>query len=171
MGLQDFFAAVEARMSTVLTGLGVPVPAFDVGLDRLLVEAAPPRIVWIPGKETHRGPHAQGGDGISNPRPLRTRHVQIQVHIWAVDPSSPPVIGGDLAAVETLLGHLVAAINDCAWGAWDVTGGDWTAGQASTTRLGMVYVLDLELQIPLTREVDPTAVVTAMPITPEVDQP
>jgi hypothetical protein len=163
MGLGDFFAAVQTQVTTTLTALGQPIPAFDVGADRLMVEGAPPRIVWVPLRERILGPHAQGGDGVTNPRPLRTRHAQVQVRIWGV--GSPPSAVNDLAATEALINHLVAAINAVGWGAWDATGGDWSLAQGSTTRLGIVYVLDLEVQIPITREADVLHVVSSMPIT------
>jgi hypothetical protein len=161
MGLQDVFTAVQNQMATTMTALGETVPKFLVGSDQLPVEDSPPRVVWVPGRETIRGPHAQGGDGVRNPRPLRTRHCIVQAHIW----------GADIPATEKLTGHLVAALNDVGHGAWDATGGDWGVGQTSATRLGFVYVLDLEILIPLTRELDTFHVVTSIPITPEVDPP
>jgi len=169
MGLADFFDAVQTRMAATLTGLSLPVPTFRTGADKLDMQDGPPRIVWVPMREQIQGPHAQGGDGVRNPRPLRSRHAQIEVHVWqkgaAADGSQ------DLAATEALVGHLVAAINDVAWGVWNATAGDWTTGQASATRLGMVYILSLEIQVPLTRELDPYATVNTMPITPEIDPP
>lgn len=158
MGLQDVFTATQTQMAATMTALGQVVPSFLVGADKLDNQDSPPRIVWVPGREGIRGPHSQGGDGVRNPRPLRTRHATVQAHIWGID----------LPATEVLINHLVAALNDVGHGAWDATGGDWGTGQASTTRLGAVYVLDLEIQIPVVRELDTFATVTTMPITPQV---
>lgn len=169
MGLTDIFTAVQTELTSVLTALALPIPTYLVGADKLYNQDSPPRIVWVPGREVIAGPHAQGGDGVSNPRPLRTRHTQVQVHVWGVDP------GGnaeqDLAATEVLANHLVAAINGVCHGAWDTHSASWDTGQASTTRKGILYVLDLELQVPFTRELDTLHVVTSMPITPQVISP
>jgi hypothetical protein len=156
MGLIDVFTAVQAQATTTITALGQTVPVFEVGADRAMVEGAPPRVAWVPATETIRGPHAQGGDGVKNPRPLRTRHAMVQAHIW----------GATIPATEILAGHIVAAIHDVCHGIHDEIRGDWTVNQASTTRLGWLYVLDWEVQIPFTRELDTYHVVTAMPITP-----
>jgi hypothetical protein len=161
MGLLDVFTAVQTQMTSVLTALGQAVPAFDVGADRIAVEQAPPRIIWVPTHESIQGPHAQGGDGIKSPRPLRTRHAVVQAHIW----------GADIPATEALAGHMVAAIHDVCHGVHEEISGDWTVNQASTTRLGWIYVLEWQVQIPFTRELDTYATVTTMPITPQVQQP
>lgn len=168
MGLLDIFNAVQTQLTTVLTGLSLTVPQYLVGADKLQNQGSPPRIVWVPGRENVAGPHAQGGDGVSNPRPLRTRHAQVQVHVWGAHATDE---AQDLAATEVLAGHLVAAINDVCHGAWGLTGASWDTGQASTTRRGMLYVLDVELQVPFTRELDTLATVTSMPITPVVLPP
>lgn len=168
MGLLDVFSAVQTQLTAVLTALALPVPTYLVGADKLYNLDAPPRIVWVPGREVIAGPHAQGGDGVSNPRPLRTRHAQVQVHVWGAHATDAAL---DLGVTEVLANHLVAAINDVCHGAWDTHSASWDTGQASTTRKGMVYVLDLELQIPFTRELDTLHVVTSMPITPQVIQP
>jgi hypothetical protein len=163
MGLLDAFTAVQNQMTTTMGALVPPetVPQFLVGADHLQDEGAPPRIVWVPTVESIRGPHAQGGDGIRNPRPLRTRHATVQAHIW----------GADIPKTEVLANHVVAALNDVAHGAYDVVRGDWSIGQAAANRLGFVYVLEWEVQIPFPRELDTFHAVTAMPITPVVLPP
>jgi hypothetical protein len=161
MGLVDVFNAVQTRLTTVLTALGAPVPEYLVGAQELANQTTPPRIIWVPTTETIQGPHAQGGDGVRNPRPLRTRHAQVQAHIW----------GADIPACEALAGHLVAAIHDVCHGVHDEISADWTVGQTAVARLGWLYVLAWEVQIPFTRELDVSATVTAIPITPQVLQP
>jgi hypothetical protein len=161
MGLLDVFGAIQANVTSTLTLLAdplQPVPTFDVGADRVTFEGTPPRVTWVPTTEVMRGPHAQGGDGVRNPRPLRTRHATVQTHIW----------GLTIPACEKLANHLEAAIHETCHGAYDLVRGDWTLGQASTTRLGWLFVLDWEIQIPLTRQPDTYHVVTAMPLTPAV---
>lgn len=158
MGLLDVFNAVQAQATAVITALGQTVPVFQLGADRLMVEGAPPQVVWVPTVETIRGPHSQGGDGVRNPRPLRTRHARVQAHIWGID----------IPATEALANHIVAAIHDVCHGVHDEISADWTLNQASTTRLGWLYVLEWEVQVPFTRELDTYHVVTAMPITPQV---
>jgi hypothetical protein len=69
MGLMDVFTAVQTQVTTVLTALGATVPQFLVGANELANEGALPRVVWVPAVETIQGPHAQGGDGVSQPPP------------------------------------------------------------------------------------------------------
>ena len=161
MGLMDVFGAVQTRVTAVLTALAATVPQFLVGANELANEGAPPRVVWVPTVEAIQGPHAQGGDGVSNPRPLRTRHAVVQAHIW----------GADIPACEALANHLVAAIHDVCHGAHNEIRADWTVGQASATRAGWLYVLEWEVQVPFTRELDVLAIVTSIPITPQVLPP
>jgi hypothetical protein len=175
MGLVDFFTAVEAYMTVTLAALDPPVtpPVFRIGADKLQIQDAPNRVVWVPGGETIQGPHAQGGDGVRNPRPLRTRHTRVLVHIWGAGPGLVDATAdrrpGDIAATEVMLGHLVAAIHDVAYGAYQALAGDWLVGQEAATTMGALYVLTLEVQFPLTRELDVYAVVNTVPITPEID--
>lgn len=159
MGLQDFFTACQDRLTAVLTGLSLTVPTYRLGADQLAIEDAPPRITWVPTTEAILGPHAQGGDGVSNPRPLKSRHATVQAHVW----------GDDIPATEVLAGHLVAAIHDVAHGVERGIRADWTVGQAAANRRGWLYVLEWEIEIPFTRELDVFHVVTSMPITPEID--
>lgn len=158
MGLVDVFNAVQAQVTTTLTALAQPIPEFLLGADQIARHSAPPRVVWVPTVEAIRGPHAQGGDGVKNPRPLRTRHAAVQAHVW----------GEDIPACEALANHLVAAIHDVCHGVHDEVRGDWTVGQAAANRKGWLYVLEWEVQIPFTRELDVYATVTTMPITPQV---
>jgi len=158
MGLVDVFHAVETQVTTVLTALSQTVPEFLTGADQLAREGRPPRVVWVPTVETIQGPHAQGGDGVSNPRPLRSRHVVVQAHVW----------GDDIPACEALANHLVAAIHAECHGAHNEIRADWQIGQAAANRKGWLYVLEWEIQIPITREADVFATVTSMPITPQV---
>lgn len=177
MGLVDFFTAVETQVTAVMGALVPPVdpPVFRIGADKVSIQDAPNRVVWVPAGETIRGPHDQGGDGVRNPRPLRTRHTRVLVHIWAAGPALLDATAdrrpGDIAATEVLLNHLVAAIHDVAHGAYDVVAGDWLVGQEAATTFGALYLLTLEVQFPLTRELDTYAVVNTIPITPEIDPP
>lgn len=168
MGLSDVFAQVKTMLTARLPALTPPeaVPEFLVGADKLDIEGSPPRVVWVPGAERMAGPHAQGGDGVRNPRPLQTRHCSVQIHVWGVDPTVPPDPANDLAATERLANHVFAALHDSGYGAVAAISGDWSFGQASTTRLGMLYVMTVEIQVPLTRELDIFHVVSTMPITP-----
>jgi len=158
MGLQDFLAAVQTQMTTVMTGLSQTVPVFKTGSDHLQDEDAPPRIVFVPTRERIAGPHGQGGDTVANPRPLATAHLHLECHVW----------GDDIPTVETLRNHLVAAIHSQAYGAHAEVSGDWSIGQSSATRKGWVYVLETTIEIPITRELDLYATINTMPITAQV---
>lgn len=171
MGLNHVFTAVEAQLRLVLEdpAINLPVPTFSVGKDKISFQEAPPRIVWVPTRGPVRGPHGQGGDGVGNPRPIKTRHIGVVAHIWAADASKPDG-SGDFAAVEVLTNHFVAAIHDVCHGAYDITSEDWPEDiQQQSTRLGMVCLLSMEFQIPFTRELDTYAQILTAPITKQFD--
>lgn len=171
MGIVAFCNAVAERMTNVMTDIlkANELPEFLIGADKLANEGAPPRVVFIPLREIWRGPHGQGGDGVQNPRPLATRHVSMAVHVWAADNSAE---GNDhISVVESLLSHLMAAIQDVANGIAVASGGNWEISQDAVTRLGAVYVLDLEVQIPATRELDTYAAIHTITNTPVLEIP
>lgn len=151
-------AAFNKHLSETLAGMQVQMPAVKVGAQAIHAQDAPPRIVWVPGEEVIGPSEGQGGDGVVNPRPLFTRRLSLHAHIWAVD----------IDAAELLINHLVAAVHDVAFGAYVAKSGTWLHNAADVTAHGVVYVLTLELKIPITRERDITQVVETVPITPDI---
>ena len=176
--------AINAALTTYLTALSIPVPAFRFGRDQLAMEDAPPRICWVPRRGTADGEIIQGADfppmfgqpagSTTRPSvsPLWRRKVTVDAHIWAIraNPATDPDTSGDYDACETLANHLVAMMHTLAFGTMDMAGEDWDSQQTqqgSAQRFGMVQVISPVLFIPWTREPDTLAVVDTMPITPE----
>lgn len=146
MGLLDVFAAVKERMPT-----DYPV-TFEFNPGDQDKHGSPRRITVDFGKEGFGGTRGAGRAG--QPVPLWTRLVNARVELW----------GNDFGDTEVLLGHFVAALHVAAHGSYGMGGGEWVLGGVSAK--GAIYRLDIELQIPLTREPDTLATITGMPTTP-----
>lgn len=154
MSLVSIAAAINDQITADMAP--TPPPKFDFGAETVFVQGAPPRIIYVPRSERITGPAGQGLDGTSDPRPLWTREVSVEVHIW----------GKDFADAEGLLNTLVRALHTIGWGSYRLDSGSWDLGGKSQTTLGIVYVLNMTWLIPITRAPDTFAVVTAMPLTP-----
>ncbi|TAL29015.1 MAG: hypothetical protein EPN98_21470 [Phenylobacterium sp.] len=144
MGLLDVFAAVQAQLKSNLADLSLlgVMPKFEMGEVALAKEGDYPRIVWVPRSESITPADAQGGDGVSNPRPLWKRQCSVMAGIW----------GKDIADCESIAKHLVAAAHDVGWG-WDgVQSATWNT--AAVLQRGVEYRLMLTFAIPFTREKD-----------------
>lgn len=139
-----------------------PAVTVHVGAEWIRQEEAPPRVVWVPKSESYGPPTPQGGDGITNPAPLWTRRSVVECHLWA----------NDFDAAEALLQAVVRSLHlSLTHHSYQVTSGEWIPSDGTTVNLGVVYVLTLEIMIPITRAPDTTTVVTMMPITPQVVTP
>jgi hypothetical protein len=155
MAITENCAAIEASMTKAILAAGQTVPTFGVGLAELLRHGAPPRIVFVPQKGPVRKAPAPGG----TPPAIWERREGIDAHIW----------GDDVAACETLLGHLAAAVQEVMTISGEITSTDWTAAKQIDTAGGELLVVGLVFRIPITREPAPTAEFTVTPITPQVD--
>lgn len=144
MGLIDVFGAVQAQLVTNLSTLTPvpPTPKFETGEVSAAKEGDYPRIVWIPRTESMSGADAQGGDGVSNPRPLWKRTCRVEAVVW----------GKDIPDCESIARHLLAAIHDIGWG-WDgAQSATWNT--AAVVQRGVEYRLMVTFAIPFTREDD-----------------
>jgi hypothetical protein len=151
---------------------GEEPPSLAIGLREKPFGDAPPRVIWVPTTGTAEGPHQQGGDvprtpdnqNVFVPRTLQARRVSFDVHVWAAAKE-----GGrfedDVPAVEHLCQRLIAAGRRQIWAYFTVTGEDWLTGQDMRTARGAVCILRVQITIPWTRDEEPVATVTAMPIT------
>jgi hypothetical protein len=181
MGLVEAVAAFETRLTAVLTALAdpaQPVPTYRFGADQLAAPGAMPEIVWVPttgeidgsivpAPDTRQvasptNPTQAATAAILNPRPLRRRRPTVDAHIRCdiTDPDRRK----DYTACEKLLNHLAAAVHQTIYGAYAVLKEDWNQTQNSGAGPGAKVVLSIEIHVPITREPDTTAVVTAMPV-------
>ena len=155
MGLLDVFDDVERTLNDTLASLDPPQepPIWRRFTNEVPMEDDFPRIVWVIGRErivgtdTTREPVLQQSE-------IWYRESHVKVHVWEED----------VRAAEVLLNHFVAALHARLPGGYQATGGQWNAGEASNQR-GVVYVLELSIYFPLTREPIPTVFVDDLPIT------
>lgn len=90
---------IQAKLTETLGLLGEEPPSFGIGKAALDAAESPPRITFVPRGGQVDGRVTAGSDGNLTQRQLLTRHLQVDVHVWA----------DDITAVEVLAGHLVAA--------------------------------------------------------------
>lgn len=156
MGLLDAFTAVQNQLVTTFGGFTPPVkpPKFEVGEVSRAKEGDYPRIVWVPTTEVIVQADAQGGDGISNPRPLWKRTVRVEVDVWEKD----------IPACEVLANHLLAAATTAMPGAQRPQSAIWNT--AAVVQRGTVYTLAVFFDVPFTRELE-----TTVPFVPGTETP
>lgn len=153
----EILAAVQNRIEEVMPNRR---PAFFVGAEGLDVDADPPQVFFVPNRAALTGAIAQGGEdinavGVRNPRMLAVRRLVIDAYVWETD----------FAACEVILQHLYAALQQVCAGSWRPISENWNPGQLRADDEGVLVVASFDVGFPLTREIDRTAVVTAIPIT------
>lgn len=137
----------------------VPVVSFDAGgVDR---QNTFPRVVFVPTVGTHDGNTAQAGigDGITTPPALWLRTVQVELHLW----------GKDFDDCEDLMQRVARALHGVAWGGDRSLGEDWTRNQGATAKAGVLVVMTVSVEIPITRDQETFAVIEDFaPMTAEI---
>jgi hypothetical protein len=156
VAIKAIFDAFEARLKTVLGDLGERQPTIKLSSNALSDQNSAPRIVMVPATGTISNSLGSGGGGerISNPRSLKARFLRFELHIW----------GKDFDEAEALMSHAAAALHDLAFGVDNAVSEDWTRGQASTAKSGVLVVMAIVIEIPLVRETEITARITNFPI-------
>lgn len=136
MGTGDF---EEGDVYTFEASASIPVPHF-VGEACRAQHDAPPRIVWVPTRDSYGAARRIGQEE----RAFRTRLSGWEVDVWDVT----------MDAAETLVNDLHVAIHRVVlnlWGSpllYEVTGGTWlTAGEVAA--LGYCCRLDVVFSIPV----------------------
>lgn len=119
--------------------------------------AEPNRVVIIPTADTFSPrdvsvmPRGER-NGFLNPRPLLTRSIGADVHIWAGapeqrDPSSQ--IDADFAQLDAMINTFLASLHGACAGLYQLSGGSSVTGQAVHARRGLRYVLQCTVAIPI----------------------
>jgi hypothetical protein len=164
MSLSAIFDAVNAAVLEL-----APTVTFGkTGSDVFSGEAVPPRIVWVPGHEDFDALVTQGGDGISNPRPLWRRLVNVKVHLWAAATSLEATGSEHDAAVEDLMNVLVSSVHDIVGpGGYAPVGGDWIDTEAYN-KAGSAYELMLRIYVPVTHAADATSTMGPFAFQPQM---
>lgn len=157
MALTDIIAAVGEQLDDSID--------VKVGKKNLNANGAPPRIIWVPTQDRFAPTQRVGG----NAKAILTRKAGVEVHCWGADfAATEDLINQALVAIYAAVVKLPAALimpqgfrilDDAGWlaNAW--------------TNNGEVYVFHAEFHLPVTTAPAPTAKVTALPITPELETP
>lgn len=148
MSLSQILDAVRAEF-TAAGGRAT----FKLGGEHIAAQDAPPRIVWVP-KGGAFGPVDKGG---TNPRPLKTRNLRVEVHCW----------GKDYEAAEDLVNRISAAAHSVASGSMSHDNELWPEGNEQLSALGRVIILSFTFRVPVTGRTYATVTPTAATQTPE----
>jgi hypothetical protein len=132
----------------------------EVGPQFVAENAAPPRVVFVPGAEgdSFEGPltiqqrfGATVEQPYQNPRSVATRWAGAVVHIWGagVKQTEPQLQNAaDRAALGALLNQTISAIHEAGFGSYRLLGG---AVDTKTKLIGygLLYLLRIQLAIPV----------------------
>ena len=144
-----------------------------IGEENLGRNGAPPRVVFIPGRDKLAKGASMTGTAAGRlqlPRILGTRTAGVVAHVWAKGNGRTSF--AEITETEVLANRVVSACEDIAGGALVLGDGEWVTGE-KIAMFGRGYLLDLGFLIPLTK-VDPTtttAVVTAFGMEGTADFP
>ena len=154
MGVQVIMAAVEAayRKDKFPT-------RFNFAAGSLAQYGAMPEIAAEPSEAVESFSGTRGAGAAGQPRSLWTRHARVTVRLWHEDEPK----------TEELLQHFISAVHRVAAGSYRPVGGRWFTGGAMTK--GIAYALEMEFDIPVTREHEPSVPVTSMPTTAVIEEP
>jgi hypothetical protein len=136
---------VTEAIQTELAAVGVTGVSFAFGGEHIPRLESPPRVVWVP----RGGPGSAPEKSSYNPRPLRTRNVSVEAHVW----------GADYAATESLLNSLLAATHRALHGSYEFTSEQWPDMNAELLAYGRVVIVSMVFRIPVTDVPVPTALI------------
>jgi hypothetical protein len=179
VSIKDATDAVNTQLTVVLSGLGETVPTFGFGEADLYLEGDAPRLVWVPQggpADSKIIPAADNGiqfgtpPAYPTPRPLWTRHVTVQAHVWAVRANATPAGSDpdrskDYAAAEVLAQHILAACQFVGWGSVRPKSEAWPRSQASTETRGVELVVAIEFDLPWVDETETLAEIDTVEVT------
>jgi len=114
-----------------------------------------PCVIFEPVGERWGGFEVSSRDGKTSPRQLYTRISLVKAHIW----------GDDTTGTENLIQVVARQLYRLAYGSFYPQRGEWI--KASTTKRGVLYLLDFELQIPVVREDEPAVPCDGLPTSGE----
>jgi len=144
--------------------------------DNKLNNPAPPCIAWMPGHEQFTPGQRQGKPG--QPAALFTREVAVQFEIFGgknhkADPNEdedgPPSTSMDETdRTETIMTMLVNSLHrQLSHHGYQIIDGGW--GHSTRTGLGMAYLLNVTIRLPLAREDNQVVHLTAVNYDVEID--
>jgi len=153
VGLVEVFTAWRDVALQYLADDGEPTPGVEFSANALALQKAAPQMTWVPTTEQIKWTVVGENNNANQPiaqRALRGRVVTVELWIW----------GRDFDNAEAMIGAAVAAWHDTFWGYDDAIAVDWTRGQATTAKSGVLAILTLTLELPLTRQPEALATIT-----------
>lgn len=168
MGLMDVLDAVEAQ-ATNANDSRIPV-----GLKFYLGPYADPQhlecpsVVWIPDTSPIEGAEHGG----YNPQQVFTQRQRVEIHIWGADPDkSDPVTQRrrDYAFTEAIKDAVLVALFDQLEGSVFPISSD--SGDPDNLQYGMMFVVLIDVLLPVAREPDPTATPDNADVNGVIDPP
>lgn len=156
--LEQIFTAIGARVNEEWGQLVVDDEEvlIEITDDAVNYAGTPPRLVFVPGPERYTRRNFSSQDGKKEPRQLFTRMAAVKIHIW----------GKDRTSTEELLHCTCRSTYDLGYGSVEPDAGVWLP--RSTNKLGNVYLLDMTLQIPVPRLIEPRVPITDFPTTTDI---
>lgn len=116
-----------------------------IGRRELVVQAAPPRMVWVPSRGSPQPPVKVSGPA----RSIYTRRLTLVVHVWCETPD----------ALSDAIDALLAACHRRWHGRWSYAGEDWT-DEAAQTDLGEHAAVTITLDLAVLDNAAVTATLT-----------
>jgi hypothetical protein len=117
------------------------------------LRVAPPSIWFIPRSSIGSGPDAAvtraQQTALGNiPRPLHTRNVLIDAHLWAKS-SGDNASADDYSAGELFINQFLSALHHAAYGSYRFAGETWVNGGTDVTTLGRRIIVHITLAVPV----------------------
>lgn len=120
-GLSVAFPAFSYPGSVLVTGDTYDVIVYGsaavtsiIGEEGVADNANPPKLVWVPTRDTFPGPNVVGPH--PQGRSVRTRRAGVDLHVWAAAVAPPPAgmtqSAANLRAAEWMLGAVLYAIHE-----------------------------------------------------------
>ena len=141
MMLESFEKLKAALLANLAALATAQKPSIEFGAKHLASQDAPPRIVWVPREGRHDKKDLTSQDANFAVKAIWTRHLLIDLHIWAEDET----------AAEVLANHIVATLEEqLTAGGYSMIGETWPESESTTA--GIKMVLTFELRMPWTKE-------------------
>lgn len=134
MAISSILSAVEDQLDAWNSVYG---DSILIGSEHVYAHDKPPRIVAV----LRGGPGRPVVHGGANPKPVWTRSVEVEFHVWGADPDG----------AESLLNDLIAAIHAVAHGSAQFGGEEWPELNGEFLALGRVVITRATFLVPVTR--------------------
>lgn len=166
--------AILTAVNSILTANGsLPAgTALEFGPTPKRDRSVPPRVTWVPGRDRYgmatpamtrsvAAAFLAANPGKQIPRMLNARWAGLEAHIWAGGSAA----ADDYSATETLLGAVISAVHQTAYGCYELDPSGWVNPRSSEGNLlGHRYVLNVAILVPVleVQQTTPTSTETAI---------